>query len=150
MSIENQRKHRAKRMANKAKKQRVNCGNGFRPQSEADKDVILTTLTLGEKLKIIDIVNEAGRQWQWSLPEDRMVETPNPDHDEYTMETLEMDMAFLGRALKDLDCDGWLFAILVEQGGTQRAATIFSRLGKVATGRHWVGWNLNPALLRAI
>ena len=73
-----------------------------------------------------------------------MVEVPDPDHDEYTMELLGYDMLFIGRALKDLDFDGWLFAILAEKGGTKWAETIFARLGKDTTGRRWAKWTLNP------
>jgi len=144
MSIEDQRKRRAKRKAKKAKRQnRLD----FAHQSEKRKTAAIDSLNHDEKVQIIGIVNDVGKQWVWKLPEDCMVEVPNPDHDEYTMELLQLDMAFIGRALTNLDFDGWLFAILAEKGGSQWAATIFSRLNKDATGRRWVSYRLNPDLL---
>jgi hypothetical protein len=119
----------------------------FIPRSDT---AILEQLSQDEKQKLIDIVNEFGRQWDWSLEENGMVEIPRPDYEEYTMELLEMDMAFIGKKLKHLDFDGWLFAILVEQGGTKWAATIFSRLGQNPKGRQWVSWKLNPDLVRIL
>jgi len=148
MSLEDQRKRREKRKAKKAKRQMANPHFGHNPQSEEEDMRAISSLTYDEKVKIIDIVNEVGRQWKWTFPEDCMVEMPNPDHDEYTMELLHMDMAFIGRRLKDLDFDGWLFAILVEQGGTKWAVTIFSRLGKDPSGRQWIKWGLNPEFVR--
>lgn len=144
MSLEEQRRRRDKRKAKKATRLQV----GTTIQSEKDKIKAINSLTHDEKVKIIDIVNEVGKQWAWGLPEDCMIEMPNPDHEDYTMELLEMDMAFIGQTLKNLDFDGWLFAILVEKGGTKWAATIFSRLGKDATGRQWVKWGLNPQFVR--
>jgi len=144
MSLEEKRKRRDKRKAKKAKR----LCFGHNPQSDEDGMKAINSLSHNEKAKILDIVNEVGKQWDWSLEDNGMVETPPPDYEEYTMELLETDMAFIGRKLKDLDFDGWLFAILVEKGGTKWAATIFSRFGKNAAGRQWVSWTLNPDFLR--
>ena len=147
MSIEDKRKRRAKRKAKKTKWQEAKFYARHNSQCDEKKTVTTNSLTHDEKVKIIAIANEVGRQWVWKLPEDCMVEVPNLNHDEYTMELLEMDMAFIGRKLKNLDFDGWLFAILAEKGGAKWAATIFSRLNKDATGRHWVSYRLNPEFL---
>jgi len=143
MKIDDIRNRRAKWQAKKAKRPQPQ----YIPRSET---AILKQLSPDEKQQLIDIVNEFGRQWQWSLEENGMVEEPVTDYEEYTMEFLVSDMAFIGKKLKDLDFDGWLFAILVEKGGTKWAATIFSRLGKNANGRRWVSWQLNPDFVRLI
>lgn len=143
MNINDIRNRRAKWQAKKAKRPQPQ----YIPCSEM---AILKQLSQKEKQKLIDIVNEFGRQWQWSLEENGMVEEPVADYEEYTMEYLDSDMAFIGKKLTTLDFDGWLFAILVEKGGTKWAATIFSRLGKNPNGRRWVSWTLNPDLVRFI
>lgn len=122
MNIQEQRIRLAKRKAAKAER--------MQSQIDAQELAILNSLNVEERCKILDIVNEAGRQWRWKFPEDCMVEVPNPDHEEYTMELLGYDMLFIGRHVKDLDFHGWLFAILAERGGAKWAETIVSRLNK--------------------
>jgi aspartyl aminopeptidase len=90
-------------------------------------------LTNDEKINIINIMNDFGKQWKWVYDgiNEGMFEMPNPDHDEYTMELLEMDIDLFDEHMKNLlDFDDWLFVILSNSGGSTWAKTIFSRLGK--------------------
>jgi hypothetical protein len=145
MSIEEKRKRRTKRKAKKAERIRKSPIHlGHHSLTDAQELAILNSLNVEERFKILEIVNEAGRQWQWREDCKCMVEVPDPDHDEYTMELLGYDMLFIGRHVKDLDFHGWLFAILAEKGGAEWAETIFARLNKDATGRQWAKWTLDP------
>ena len=111
------------------------------------KSAPVSSLSQDEKLKLIEIVNEHGKQWNWSLEEDCMVETPPSDYEDYDMELLESDISFIGRSLGNLDFDGWLFAILADKGGSKWAATIFSKLGKNPNNCRYVSMKLNPNIM---